>query len=39
VSLIPQVPEGEFFDVNSVEAYPVNRGGKLPEFPKNASLL
>ena len=39
VSLIPQVPDGEFFEVDGVEAYPVNRGGKLPEFPKNASLL
>ena len=38
VSLIPQVPEGEFLTVDSVEAYPVNRRGDLPEFPKNASL-
>jgi len=38
VSLIPQVPEGEFLTVDSVEAYPVNRFGKLPELPKNASL-
>ena len=38
VSLIPQVPEGEFLTVDSVEAYPVNRRGVLPEFPKNASL-
>ncbi len=38
VSLIPQVPEGEFFDVDSVEAYPVNRQGQLPDFPKSAAL-
>ena len=38
VSLIPQVHEGEFLTVDSVEAYPVNRFGKLPELPKNASL-
>ncbi len=38
VSLIPQVPEGEFFKVDSVVAYPVNRGSVLPEIPKNASL-
>ena len=38
VSLIPQVPEGEFLTVDSVEAYPVNRRGKLPETPKNAAL-
>ena len=38
VTLVPQVPEGEFFTVDSVEAYPVNRRGNLPEIPKNASL-
>ena len=38
VSLIPQIPEGEFLTVDSVVAYPVNRFGKFPEIPKNASL-
>ena len=38
VSLFPQVPEGEFFKVDSVVAYPVNRGSVLPEIPKNAAL-
>ena len=38
VSMIPQVPEGEYFKVDSVEAYPVNRQGVLPEFPKSAAL-
>ena len=38
VSLIPQVPEGEFLTVDSVVAYPVNRLGQLPEIPKNGAL-
>ena len=38
VTLIPQVAEGEFLTVDSVVAFPVNRRGVLPEFPKNASL-
>lgn len=38
VSMIPQVPEGEYFKVDNVDAYPVNRRGELPEFPKNAAL-
>ena len=38
VSMIPEVADGDFFNVNSVVAYPVNRGGQLPEIPKNASL-
>ena len=38
VSMIPEVPEGEYFDADSVDAYPVNRHGQLPEIPKNAAL-
>ena len=38
VSMIPEVPAGEYFKVNSVDAYPVNRNSQFPEFPKNAAL-
>ena len=38
VSLIPDVSEGQFYDVNSVEAYPNNRMGVLPAIPKDARL-
>lgn len=38
VSLIPQVSEGEFFNVDSVVAFPVNRRGVMAEIPDNASL-
>ena len=38
VSMIPEVADGDFFSVDSVVAYPVNRFGVLPVIPKNAAL-
>lgn len=38
VSLLPVMPEGETFEVNSVTASPNFRPGKQPEIPKNARL-
>ena len=38
VSMIPKVSGDEYFNTNSVVAYPVDRHGQLPEFPKSAAL-
>ncbi len=38
VSLIPKMPEGEKFSVNSVTAFPNNRNGQIPPIPKNIRL-
>ena len=38
VSMLPEVSDGDYFNADSVVAYPVNRLGDLPEFPKEAAL-
>ena len=38
VTLMPQLSEGELFEVNSVSAFPNSQPGVIPEIPKNARL-